>query len=171
MILNTKTGLLLAGTIGRAPELRRVGQNDKAVLKFPLRYGSEEDAAGKRRGKYIDVDVWAGAEELEGMLAEDDAVMVAAREIRSREYNGKTYYSVNADGVFPGAGAILRWMQQVLDMAAAAPAAAPAGAAAALDGHALYPGEQLDDYAPSARTSCQSAVPAPLIEDAEDLPF
>ena len=171
MIVNTKIGLLLSGTIGKAPELRRVGQNDKAVLKFSLRYGSEEDDTGKRRGKYIDVDVWTDAEELDGMLAEDDAVMVAAREIRSREYNGKTYYSVNADGVFPGAGTILRWMQQVLDMAAAAPAASPTGSAAALDGHALYPGEQLDDYTPSARTSCRPAAPEPLIEDAEDLPF
>ena len=63
MIINTKTCLLLAGTIGKTPELKFVGQNERPVLKFSLRYGSEEDGTGKRRGKFVDVDVWSGAEE------------------------------------------------------------------------------------------------------------
>ena len=69
MIVNTKTGLLLAGTIGKTPELKFVGQNERPVLKFSLRYGSEEDGIGKRRGKFVDVDVWSGAEELDGMFS------------------------------------------------------------------------------------------------------
>lgn len=123
MIVNSKTGLLVSGTIGKRPELRHVGQNDRPVLKFSLRYGSEQDASGKRRGKYIDVDVWENAEELDGMLAEDDPVIVMAQEIKSREYNGKTYHSISATGVYPGAGVVFRWLQQVIDMIPAAPAA------------------------------------------------
>ena len=123
MIVNSKTGLLVSGTIGKRPELRHVGQNDRPVLKFSLRYGSEQDASGKRRGKYIDVDVWENVEELDGMLAEDDSVIVTAQEIKSREYNGKTYHSISATGVYPGAGVVFRWLQQVIDMIPAAPAA------------------------------------------------
>lgn len=103
MIVNSKTGILISGTIGKCPELRRVGQNDRPVIKFSLRYGSEQDASGKRRGKYIDVDVWEKAEELDGMLAEDDQIIVTAQEIKTREYNGKTYHSISATGVYPGA--------------------------------------------------------------------
>lgn len=109
MIVNSKTGLLVSGTIGKRPELRHVGQNDRPVLKFSLRYGSEQDASGKRRGKYIDVDVWENAEELDGMLAEDDPVIVTAQDIKSREYNGKTYHSISATGVYPSGGVVFRW--------------------------------------------------------------
>lgn len=183
MILNTKTGILLSGTIGKAPELRYVGQNERAVLKFSIRYGSEQDDTGKWRGKYIDVDVWNNAEELDGMLAEDDAVIVTAREIKSREYNGKTYYSVSADGIFPGAGVVFRWMQQIADMIPAA--AGPAGfvpvnapvpeqfaqaGPADITGHELYPGEQLSAYSLKARAGARAAE-CDLIADDEDLPF
>lgn len=177
MIANTKTGVLLAGTIGKAPELRRVGQNDRPVLKFSLRYGSEDDGAGKRRGKYIDVDIWNKAEELDGMLAEDDAVVVIAREIKSREYNGKTYYSVSADGVFPGAEVVFRWMQQIVDMLPATPAPAIAGSISEASstpdfaGHELYTGEQLNHYTPKDRTAAKAADLERPIADAEDLPF
>lgn len=188
MIVNTRTGLLLSGTISKTPELKFVGQNERPVLKFPLRYGSEEDGAGKRRGKFVDVDVWSGAEELNGMFSEDDAVIVTAREIKSREYGGKTYYSVSAEGVFPGAGAIFRWLQQVIDCIPAGPPAAPAEFAPVdapvpaqftdpgdLTGHELYPGERLSDHTPPTSAGKTTPVQMKLgdapIEEAEDLPF
>ena len=114
MIVNTKTGVLITGTISKKTELKHVGPSERAVLKLSLRYACEPDETGKRRGKFIDVDVWAGAEDLNGMFCEDDAVIVAAREVKSREYNGKTYYSVSADGLFPGAAAVFRWLRQIL---------------------------------------------------------
>lgn len=192
MIVQTKTGVLVAGTIGKDPELKHVGQYDRAVLKMTVRYGSEQGEDGKRRGKYLDVDVWSDAEELDGMLVKDDPVIVTAGEIKSREYNGKTYYSVSADGVFPGAGVVFRWMQQIVDMIPPAPAPCPADFAPVdapppeqfttdpqLAGHELYPGEQLSAYSPEVRAAAQSPAPAaapaaemePPIEEAEDLPF
>ena len=193
MIVQTKTGVLVAGTIGKDPELKHVGQYDRAVLKMTVRYGSEQGEDGKRRGKYLDVDVWSDAEELDGMLVKDDPVIVTAGEIKSREYNGKTYYSVSADGVFPGAGVVFRWMQQIVDMIP--PAAAPAPADfTTIDAappaqfpdepepqpdDASYQGEQLSTYSPEVRAAAQSPAPAaapaaemePPIEEAEDLPF
>lgn len=184
MIVQTKTGVLVAGTIGKDPELKHVGQYDRAVLKMTVRYGSEQGEDGKRRGKYLDVDVWSDAEELDGMLVKDDPVIVTAGEIKSREYNGKTYYSVSADGVFPGAGVVFRWMQQIVDMIPPAPAPCPADftpvdapppeqftADPQLAGYELYPGEQLSAYSPEVRAAAQPAAPEPPIEEEEDLPF
>lgn len=170
MIVNSKTGLLVSGTIGKRPELRHVGQNDRPVLKFSLRYGSEQDASGKRRGKYIDVDVWENAEELDGMLAEDDPVIVTAQDIKSREYNGKTYHSISATGVYPGAGVVFRWLQQVIDMIPAAPAA-PVNAP---DGFQPV-GEPVpfDTFEQPAADNVAAEDPNTdfIDEEAEDLPF
>lgn len=187
MIVNSKTGLLVSGTIGKRPELRHVGQNDRPVLKFSLRYGSEQDASGKRRGKYIDVDVWENVEELDGMLAEDDPVIVTAQEIKSREYNGKTYHSISATGVYPGAGVVFRWLQQVIDMIPAAPVApvnAPDGfqpvgepvpfdTAESIAGHEFYPGEKVEDHLPSAAAQAPPFKSSTdfIDDEAGDLPF
>ena len=187
MIVNSKTGILISGTIGKCPELRRVGQNDRPVIKFSLRYGSEQDASGKRRGKYIDVDVWEKAEELDGMLAEDDQIIVTAQEIKTREYNGKTYHSISATGVYPGAGVVFRWLQQVIDMIPAAsttPAPpeqtfqlvdepAPFDPSEPLDGHELYPGEKIEDHLTRAvsNTSVIDQNTDYIDGEPEDLPF
>ena len=194
MICNTKTGVLISGSILRDPELKFVGQQNRPVLKFILRYGSEQGEDGKRRGKFIDVDVWAGAEDLQNMLREDDQVLVSAREVKSREYNGKTYYSVSADGVFPDTRAVSRWLDQVISCIPAPAAApvmpdvtappAPASGAAAEDpyditGHELYEGEQLSAYdIVNGKRVLQQPAPVPatqgafaLVSDNEDLPF
>lgn len=123
MICNTKTGLLVAGTVAKTPELKHVGQYARPVLKMSVRYASEKDEEGKNRGKFLDVDIWDNAEELDGMFDKDDAVIVTGGELRSREYNGKTYHSISATGVYPSGGVVFRWIQQVIDMIPAAPAA------------------------------------------------
>lgn len=171
MIVNSKTGLLVSGTIGKRPELRHVGQNDRPVFKFSLRYGSEQDASGKRRGKYIDVDVWENVEELDGMLAEDDPVIVTAHEIKSREYNGKTYHSISATGVYPSGGVVFRWLQQVIDMIPAAPVApvnAPDGFQSVGEPAPFDTFEQ-----PAADNVAAAEDPNTdfIDEEAEDLPF
>lgn len=123
MICNTKTGLLVAGTVAKTPELKHVGQYARPVLKMSVRYASEKDEEGKSRGKFLDVDIWDGAEDLDGMLEKGDFVMVVGREVKTRPYNGKTYYSLDAEGVFLDAKVNFRWAQQVIDMIPAAPAA------------------------------------------------
>ena len=191
MICNTKTGILISGSILHDPELKLVGQQSRPVLKFTLRYGSEQGEDGKRRGKFIDVDVWARAEDLQNMLCEDDQVLVTAREVKSREYNGKTYYSVSADGVFPDTRAVSRWLDQGISCIPA-PGAAPVMTDVAeppsnemaadpydITGHELYEGEQLSAYdIVNGKRVRQQPAPVPatqgafaLVSDNKDLPF
>ena len=173
MIVNTKTGIMISGTIARSPELRRVGQNDRPVLKFSMRYSSERDEFGKPQGKFIDVDIWTKAEELDGMFAEGDSVIVVACEIKTREYNGKVYHSVSADGVWPGADVVFRWMQQVVDMFSQKTVSSSAHQSTAPDisGCEIYTGEQLNHYSPKGRIAAKVAGSEPPIDDAEDLPL
>lgn len=163
MIVNTKTGVLISGTIAKTPELKFVGQNNRPVLKFSVRYGSEPDETGKRKGKYLDVDVWNGAEDLSDMLKEEDPVIITAHEVKSREYNGKTYYSVSAEGLYPGAGTIVRWLQQVVSFI-------PTPPATDISGHELYKGETLSDYDVNKATT-QDADDYVVVDENEDLPF
>lgn len=170
MICNTKTGLLVAGTVAKAPELKHVGQYARPVLKMSVRYSSEKDEEGKSRGKFLDVDIWDNAEELDGMFDKDDAVIVTGGELRSREYNGKTYHSISATGVYPGAGVVFRWLQQVINMIPAAPAA-PVNAP---DGFQPV-GEPVpfDTFERPAADNVAAGDPNTdfIDEEAEDLPF
>lgn len=121
MIINTKSGVLAAGRIGTDPEVRQAGS--RSVLGFRLRYGSDPPAApgGRPQGKYISIDVWNDIDALDGMLQKGDGVIVLGDSLKSREYNGKTYHSISASGLFVSADVVFRWMQQIVDMIPAAP--------------------------------------------------
>lgn len=116
MIVNTKTGLLISGELIKDAETRQAGQ--RSVIKLHVRYGYDPpaEAGGRKSGKLLDVDVWSDIDAMDGMLCKGDAVVVSAQQVKSREYNGKTYYSVDADGLYPSAAVVLRWMQQVIDL-------------------------------------------------------
>lgn len=102
MIIKTSTGVLLHGTLAKDPEIRNAGQ--KQVLKFDIKAHSVKNAAGNWEGLYVQVNVWHGLEQWDGMLQKGDYVTVYARELKSREYNGKTYYNVDADDIHSPAG-------------------------------------------------------------------
>ena len=72
------------------------------MLKFDIKAHSVKNAAGNWEGLYVQVNVWHGLEQWDGMLQKGDYVTVYARELKSREYNGKTYYNVDADDIQPG---------------------------------------------------------------------
>lgn len=200
MIVNTKTGIAVSGPLVCTPELRQAGS--RMVLKLCVRYGWELSAepGGKRAGKLLDVDVWDNAETLDGMFEKGDFVTAYGDEIKTREYNGKTYRSIDAAGLVPDAAVVFRWLQQVVDMIPAAPAAptetfcetdeatpfdpqnARQGGPQAAQGEqqslfdggagAMYPGERLNDYAPGRRPPFDPALgEPPILADDEDLPF
>lgn len=187
MILEIGTGTVAMGTIAKTPELRYVGQYNRPVLKFSIRYDSEKDEYGKSRGKFLDVDVWNNAEKLDGMLEKGAFVAVVGGKIKPRPYNGKTYLSISADGVFLDAGTVFGWDQQVVDMIPAAsttPAPpeqtfqlvdepAPFDPSEPLDGHELYPGEKIGDHLPGAATNTPVVNQSTDYIDGEpeDLPF
>ena len=88
MILTHKTGVLLHGTLAKDPVLKDVGQ--KQVLKFDVKAHSVKTGTGNWEGLYVQVNVWHGLDKWDGLLLKGDAVTVFARELKSREYNGKT---------------------------------------------------------------------------------
>lgn len=172
MIIKTSTGVLLHGTLAKDPEIRNAGQ--KQVLKFDIKAHSVKNAAGNWEGLYVQVNVWHGLEQWDGMLQKGDYVTVYARELKSREYNGKTYYNVDADDIQPGGLVTFRWLQQMIDlMAQPGPPLEPAEPAG-LQGAQMYPCETLADYAPHSTVAPEPAPSTeydPINEDAEDFPF
>lgn len=112
-------------------------------------------------------------------MQKGDFVEVCGKELKSREANGKTYWSLlDVDGVVVGGLVNARWVQMAIDlMQPAAPAGEPA--AAATDGFAEEEGPTLFDAEPAPAAS----QPAPVAQqyaddadriindDADDLPF
>lgn len=188
MIIQTKTGVQITGEIRSDPEIRSAGQ--KEVLKFDLRASSTKGPDGKWQSFFVGVNAWHGIAEWDGMYQKGDVVTVTARELKSREYNGKTYYNVDADSIVPDDLVQLRWMQQMIDMMAQPtpppeltptdeptpfdPPPEPDAVQTSLAGAQMYPGESLADYAPRSTAAPEPAPSAeydPINEDAEDLPF
>lgn len=175
MIINTKSGVLAAGRIGTDPEVRQAGS--RSVLGFRLRYGSDPPAApgGRPQGKYISIDVWDDIDALDGMLQKGDGVIVLGDSVKSREYNGKTYHSISASGIYVSAAVVFRWLQQVVDMIPSA-AAAPSGAFSATSEPTPFDAPNAPQAAPQpAQTTLYEAVrssapPAPDIAGGELYP-
>nr|DAH37909.1 MAG TPA: hypothetical protein [Caudoviricetes sp.] len=173
MIVQTKNGIMLHGEIAKDPVLRDAGQ--KQVLKFDLKASRTQDESGKWQSFFVGVNLWHGIDQWDGMLQKGDQVAVFAQKLKEREYNGKTYYDVDADDVVPGGLVTFRWLQQMIDlMAQPGTPPAPEESAADLQDGQMYSGESLADYAPRS-TSAQEAAPSaeydPINDDADDLPF
>lgn len=190
MILTHKTGVLLHGTLAKDPVFKDVGQ--KQVMKFDVKAHSVKTDTGGWKSLFVQVNVWHGLDKWDGLLLKGDAVTVFAREFKSWEYNGKTYYSVDADDIQPGGMVFFRWMQNLIDLCTtptAPPEPVPASeptpfdeqepVQTSLSGGQMYSGEELKDYAP--RTSQAAAPAGPAVgtpeadalidDDADDLPF
>lgn len=176
MIVQTKNGVMLHGEISKDPVLRDVGQ--KRVLKFDLKASRTQDEAGKWQSFFVGVTIWHGIDQLDGMFEKGDQVTVFAQKLKTREYNGKTYYDVDADDIVPGGLVQFRWLQQMVDlMSQPGPPPDPAESEtspADLQGGQMYPGETLADYAPRSAAAPEVTLSAeydPINDDADDLPF
>lgn len=105
MIIGSKksNGYCVSGKITRNPETRST-PNGGIITKFSVLYGQDEtttDDNGRHPGKFMDVDVWGSQGEITGsILQKGDSVAVFGR-LRSREYEGKTYWSITADVILP----------------------------------------------------------------------
>lgn len=176
MIVQTKNGVMLHGEISKDPVIRDAGQ--KRVLKFDLKASRTQDETGKWQSFFVGVNIWHGIDQWDGMLQKGDQVAVFAQKLKEREYNGKTYYDVDADDVVPGGLVTFRWLQQMIDLMAQPgtppePAELETPTADLQDGQ-MYSGESLADYAPRS-TIAQEAAPSaeydPINDYADDLPF
>ena len=126
MIIKTRLGALVAGTLAREPEIKTLGTKDVLVLNVKAQ--SEKDDAGRWKSLFVDVQCWDGLTERDGMYQKGDFVVAFGREIKTREYpegSGKFYHNLSADGLLPGDLVNLRWSQQVVDMIPDSPLQAP----------------------------------------------
>ena len=126
MIVRTKLGVLVSGTLAREPVVKNL--NGKEVLILNVKAQSEKDESGHWKSLFVDVQCWNGIDTRDGMYQKGDFLAAFGREVKHREYpegSGKFFYSLSADGILPGDLVTLRWMQQVVDMIPDVPAQAP----------------------------------------------
>lgn len=126
MIVKTRLGVLVSGSLAREPEIKTLGGRDVLILN--LKAQSEKDEAGHWKSLFVDVQCWDGSGPRDGMYQKGDFLAAFGREIKRREYpegSGKFFYSLSADGILPGDLVTLRWMQQVVDMILDVPLQAP----------------------------------------------
>lgn len=107
MLINTKSGALCAGRVAKDPETRTV--KDTCVTKFSIIYGKSDEIGsnGKPKGLFLSVDCWGSLGDTAALLSKGDSCLVWG-EIQSRDYNGKTYHTLRADGITFGADVLLK---------------------------------------------------------------
>lgn len=162
MMVKTASGIMLHGEISKDPGIRNAGQ--KQILSFSLKVHSVKNDAGKWEGQFVDVNIWNNLASWDGMLQKGDYVTVFARELRSREYNGKVYYSADAMDIQPGGLVTFRWMQQIVDMIPSVP---PTATPEMVETNEPTPFDPPPEPEPVQSTTEDFA----FIDDSEDLPF
>lgn len=115
MIIRTRTGVKVSGTLRRDAETKSIGSKKAFVL--PIRVYSEKTADGQWDNYDVDVKIWGEHPELEEMFEKGDFITAEGREIEDRpRSDGKVYHNLTADDVVPGSRVILRWMQQQINI-------------------------------------------------------
>ena len=115
MIIKTNTGVKVLGTLARAPEIKEA-KNGNLFMSLNIKSHSAKDESGKWNSTFVECTVWRNVEIWDGLLEKGDTVEVFGRELKSREVNGKTYWGLEADGVFVGGLVTARWVQMAIDM-------------------------------------------------------
>lgn len=154
MLINSKTGCICGGHVAREPEVKQVG--DTTVTKFSVAYGKSETELGendKPKSLYMNVDCWGALGETAQLLSKADNCLIWGA-IQSREYNGKTYYTLRADGITFGADVLLKCVSAV------------SGVSSLSVSEAMAQGEFVAN--PAISDAPQSFTP---ISEDEDLPF
>jgi single-stranded DNA-binding protein len=107
MLINNRYGIWVTGRVTKDPETKQT--TSSSVTKFSVLYGqgAEADESGRKPGLFMDVDVWGkDGEEIASCIRKGDHLGIAGQ-LKKREYEGKTYYSVNAQEIFLTAGVTL----------------------------------------------------------------
>lgn len=154
MLINSKTGCICGGHVAREPEAKQVG--DTTVTKFSVAYGkskTELGENGKPKSLYMNVDCWGALGETAQLLSKADSCLIWGA-IQSREYNGKTYHTLRADGITFGADVLLKCVSSV------------SGVKSLSSSEAMAQGEFVAN--PAISDAPQSFTP---ISEDEDLPF
>lgn len=180
MIIQTKTGTKITGTLSRDPSLKET-KTGKPFLSLSVKAHSTKDASGNRSNMFVECCIWSDLDNLDGLLQKGDFVEICGGELKSNTgANGTTYWNLhNVEGVVVGGLVAARWVQMAIDMMQ------PTGQAGTND---FAPVEDETPFDPGAEPA-QTAFPAePVkqptpeaapdyngddrpISDTDDLPF
>lgn len=115
MIIQTKTGAQVLGTLSREPEIKET-RSGSQFLSLSVKASSTKDESGKWNSLFVECCIWRNLEQWDGLLQKGDAIMAFGRELKSHESSGKTYWNLDVDGIFPDGAVIARWVQQGIDI-------------------------------------------------------
>lgn len=180
MIIQTKTGTKITGTLSRDPSLKET-KTGKPFLSLSVKAHSTKDASGNRSNMFVECCIWSDLDNWDGLLQKGDFVEICGGELKSNTgANGTTYWNLhNVEGVVVGGLVAARWVQMAIDMMQ------PTGQAGTND---FAPVEDETPFDPGAEPA-QTAFPAePVkqptpeaapdyngddrpISDTDDLPF
>lgn len=115
MIIQTKTGAQVLGTLSREPKIKET-RSGSQFLSLSVKASSTKDESGKWNSLFVECCIWSNLEQWDGLLQKGDAIMAFGRELKSHESGGKTYWNLDADGIFPDGSVMARWVQQGIDI-------------------------------------------------------
>lgn len=180
MIIQTKTGTKITGTLSRDPSLKET-KTGKPFLSLSVKAHSTKDASGNRSNMFVECCIWSDLDKWDGLLQKGDFVEICGGELKSNTgANGTTYWNLhNVEGVVVGGLVAARWVQMAIDMMQ------PTGQSGTND---FAPVEDETPFDPGAQPA-QTAFPAELVKqptpeaapdyngddrpisDTDDLPF
>lgn len=117
MIIQTKTGAKITGTLSRDPSLKET-KAGKPFLSLSVKAHSTKDASGNRSNMFVECCIWSDLDKWDGLLQKGDFVEICGGELKSNTgANGTTYWNLhNVEGVVVGGLVAARWVQMAIDM-------------------------------------------------------
>lgn len=117
MIIQTKTGTKITGTLSRDPSLKET-KTGKPFLSLSVKAHSAKDASGNRSNMFVECCIWSDLDKWDGLLQKGDFVEICGGELKSNTgANGTTYWNLqNVEGVVVGGLVTARWVQMAIDM-------------------------------------------------------
>lgn len=117
MIIQTKTGTKITGTLSRDPSLKET-KTGKPFLSLSVKAHSTKDASGNRSNMFVECCIWSDLDNWDGLLQKGDFVEICGGELKSNTgANGTTYWNLhNVEGVVVGGLVAARWVQMAIDM-------------------------------------------------------
>ena len=117
MIIQTKIGTKITGTLSRNPSLKET-KTGKPFLSLSVKAHSTKDASGNRSNMFVECCIWSDLDKWDGLLQKGDFVEICGGELKSNTgANGTTYWNLqNVEGVVVGGLVAARWVQMAIDM-------------------------------------------------------
>ena len=95
MFINSKTGCIAVGTVGKNAEYSKVGEKQTPTLKFSMVVGKDEND----QAIWMNCQAWSKIAEMWRETIYKGDIVTVYGTIQTHEYNGKTYKTLTAETV------------------------------------------------------------------------